>query len=87
MSPKGLTFVRCAVGVCTTSLAVRSVALWVKGTLIGSFVYSHLMALLLPLFSSLFSSVGRSASFVITLFINICLFLVSVVSVLCDEWN
>ena len=47
----GLTFVRRAVGVSATSLAVRSVALWVKGTLIGSFVYSHLMALLLPLFN------------------------------------
>ena len=50
MSPKGLTFVRCVVAVSATSLAVRSVALWVKGTLIGSFVYSHLISLLLPLF-------------------------------------
>ena len=35
MSPKGLTFVRCVAG-STTSLAVRSVALWAKDTLIGS---------------------------------------------------
>ena len=43
MSPKGFPFVRCAAGL-TTSLAVRSVALWAKGTLIDSFVYRHLMA-------------------------------------------
>ena len=37
VSPKGLTFVSFAVAglALTTSLAVRSVALWVKGTLVG----------------------------------------------------
>ena len=41
MSPKGLTFASFAVAASSTSLAVRSVALWVKGTLVG-FFYSHL---------------------------------------------
>ena len=48
MSPKGVTFVRCALA-GTTSLAVRSVALWCCGTPIG-LVRSLLKAFLLPLF-------------------------------------
>ena len=52
VSPKGLTFVRCASD-STTSLAVRSVALWVVGKPVG-FCLSHLMALLLPLSLLLF---------------------------------
>ena len=47
MSPKGFTFARLVAG-STTSLAVRSVALWVVGKPVG-FCLSHLMALLLPL--------------------------------------
>ena len=43
VSSKGLTFVSCAVAAWTTSLAVRSVALWVRGKQ-SAFVYHHLMA-------------------------------------------
>ena len=57
MSPKGLTFVSgvaVASTTSTTSLAVRSVALWVVGKPVG-FCLSHLMALLLPLSLLLFN--------------------------------
>ena len=47
VDPQGIRFCEIAAGL-TTSLAARLVALWVKGTLIGS-CYGHLMALLLPL--------------------------------------
>ncbi len=67
MSPKGLTFVSCAAVGCATSLAARSGALWVKGTLVG-FCLGHLMALLLPLlFISLIVIWPVGLSFVITI--------------------
>ena len=47
VSPKGVTSVRCVPGGATSS-AVRLVALWVKAHRLA-LVYSHLMALLLPL--------------------------------------
>ena len=55
MSPKGLTFVSCAVAVSATSLAVRSVALWFVAPV--GFVYSLLKAFLLPLLFLLASAV------------------------------
>ena len=69
MSPKGLTFACCAAGKSTTSstsLAVRSVALWVVGKPVG-FCLSHLMALFASAVSSFVYLVnlelfGRSAS-------------------------
>ena len=86
MSPKGLTSARCALS-GTTSSAVRSVALWFGAHRLA-LVYSLLKAFCFRcLFSYLFIFRPVGLSFVITLFINICLFIVSVVSVLCDEWN
>ena len=71
VSPKGLTFVRRAAS-STTSLAVRLVALWVKGTLIGfclSPSYGTFASAIYLVIRIVFWPVGLS--FVITLFIII----------------
>ena len=61
VSPKGLTFASHALA-GTTSLAVRLVALWVKCTLIGSFVYRHLMAFASAVYLVICMLFGWSAS-------------------------
>ena len=87
MSPKGFTFVRCALD-SKTSLAVRLVALWVKGTLIGSCLspsYGTFASAVYLVILYVIWPVGLS--FVITLSIIFNFWFVAVLRFYVNEWN